>query len=156
MGRLPYQVLVILYLRDENGLRYCVFERESPANQIQFVAGGGENDETPLEAAKREVFEESGIEDAQFQQLVSICYIPTNIFSDAQRKAWGKDVIVIPEYSFGAETKSDVIRISDEHKSHRWVSYDEALNLLKWDSNKTALFELNSKLTFYQEVLQHG
>jgi dATP pyrophosphohydrolase len=119
---------------------------------MQFIAGGGENDETPLQAAKREVFEESGIADALFQQLVSICYIPTNIFSNEQRQAWGEDVFVIPEYSFGAETKSDVVRTSDEHVNYKWACYNEALSLLKWDINKTALFELNSRLTMNREV----
>ncbi|MCL2488433.1 MAG: NUDIX pyrophosphatase [Oscillospiraceae bacterium] len=147
MARLPYQVLVILYLRSGNRIRYCIFERESPKYQVQFIAGGGEDNETPLQAAIREVFEESGINNAKFQQLTSICYIPTNIFSESQRQIWGMDVFVIPEYSFGAEVKSESVNISNEHIGFKWVSYDEAINQLKWDSNKTALFELNCKLT---------
>ncbi len=146
MGRLPYQVLVILYLRAENSIKYCIFERSSPKFQVQFIAGGGEDVETPLQAATREAFEESGINNADFQQLTSICYIPTNIFSKTQRQIWGEDLFVIPEYSFGAEVKSDYIKISDEHINFKWVSYDEALNQLKWDSNKTALYELNCRI----------
>ena len=146
MGRLPYQVLIIPYLRHENDIRYCIFERKSPKNQVQFIAGGGEDDETPLEAATREVFEESGIINASFQQLVSICYIPTNIFSKEQRQAWGEDIFVIPEYSYGAEVKSDKVVISDEYDNYKWVSYEEALSHLKWDSNKTALYELDCRV----------
>ena len=146
MARLPYQVLVILYIHNENGTRYCIFERESPKHQVQFIAGGGENNETPLQTAMREVYEESGINDVSFQQLTSICYIPTNIFSESQRQIWGKDVLVIPEYSFGARVKSDKVTISNEHVGHQWVSYDEAIRQLKWDSNKTALYELNCRL----------
>lgn len=146
MGRLPYQILVILYLKKENSIKYCIFERNSPKSQIQFIAGGGENGELPIEAATREVFEESGVINAKFKQLTSISYIPTNIFSEAQRKAWGNNIFVIPEYSFGAEVKSDVVKISDEHIGFKWVSYDEALEQLKWDSNKTALYELNCRI----------
>lgn len=29
---------------------------------------------------------------------------------------------------------------------YRWVRYDEALTLLKWDSNKNALWELDYRL----------
>ena len=146
MGRLPYQVLVILYRHDGNSIKYCIFEREIPNHQIQFIAGGGENNETPLQAAMREVYEESGITDVSFQQLTSICYIPTNVFTENQRQIWGKDVFVIPEYSYGARVKSDKVTISNEHTGYKWVSYDEAISQLKWDSNKTALYELNCKL----------
>lgn len=36
--------------------------------------------------------------------------------------------------------------LSSEHKEYRWVEYDEAMRLLKYDSNKTALWELNERL----------
>ena len=146
MSRLPYQVLVILYLKKDNSIRYCIFERAGPKSQVQFISGGGEDNELPIDAAKREVLEEAGVNNAMFQQLTSVGYIPTNIFSETQREAWGSDIFVIPEYSFGSEVKSDVIQISDEHTGFKWVSYDEALQQLKWDSNKTALYELNCKL----------
>ena len=45
----------------------------------------------------------------------SLCYISTNIFSTEQRKIWGEEVYVIPEYSFGAEVETlDDIKLSDE------------------------------------------
>ena len=146
MARLPYQILVILYLKEEKNIKYCIFERVNSKSQIQFISGGGESNESPIEAAKREVFEESGIMDIKLRQLTSVCYIPTNIFSESQREAWGNDVFVIPEYSFSAEVKSNIVSISNEHIGFKWVSYDEALHQLKWDSNKTALYELNCKL----------
>jgi dATP pyrophosphohydrolase len=139
--------LVILYLHNENGIKYCIFERKHPQGQVQFVAGGGEDNETPSQAAMREVHEEAGINNASLQQLTSLCYIPTNIFSASQRQAWGADVLVIPEYSFGAKVESESVTLSDEHIASHWVSYDEAMAQLKWDSNKTALYELNCKLT---------
>ncbi|MCL2446822.1 MAG: NUDIX pyrophosphatase [Oscillospiraceae bacterium] len=146
MARLPYQVLVILYLQSENHIKYCIFERKSPRGQLQFVAGGGEDDETPLQAAMREVHEEAGINKAIFQQLTSVCYIPTNIFSQSQRQAWGENVFVIPEHAFGAKVETENVSISDEHVAFNWVSYDEAMAQLAWDSNKTALYELNCRL----------
>jgi len=147
MGRLPYQVLVLLYLREESSVKYCVFERKDLQSCFQFIAGGGEYGEKPMQTAIREVREESGISRAEFRQLTSMCYIPTNIFSEGQRKAWGTDTFVIPEYSFSAEVKSEYIELSEEHAEYKWVTYDEALGLLKWDGNKTALYELNCTLT---------
>lgn len=33
-----------------------------------------------------------------------------------------------------------------EKREFKWCTYDEAIKLLEWDSNKTALWELNERL----------
>ena len=38
------------------------------------------------------------------------------------------------------------IKLSDEHPEYRWLKYDEAHKMLKWDSDRTALWELNERL----------
>ena len=53
--RAPFQILAIPFRRDVKPL-YCVFRR-SDHDQWQFIAGGGEDDETPYAAALREVGE---------------------------------------------------------------------------------------------------
>ena len=147
MARAPFQILIILFHKNDELIKYCIFERKQPHNQIQFVAGGGEDEETPEEAAARELREETGITVSSFLPLKSLCYIPTNIFSLEQRKIWGNELYVIPEYSFAVELKTtDEIKLSVEHANFKWVTYEEAQRLLKWDSNKTALYELNSIL----------
>ena len=50
------------------------------------------------------------------------------------------------EYSFAVNLKDCEINLSSEHKEYKWVSYDEAKELLKYDSNKNALWELNEKI----------
>ncbi|MGG1610308.1 NUDIX pyrophosphatase, partial [Bacillus wiedmannii] len=32
------------------------------------------------------------------------------------------------------------------HFKYKWLCFEEAVMLLKWDSNKTALWELNNRL----------
>jgi len=147
MARAPFQVLIILYQKNNETIRYCVFERAQPKNQTQFVAGGGEDEEVPMEAAARELWEETGVTVSSFLPLKSLCYIPANIFSTEQREIWGKELHVIPEYSFGAEVEATTdICLSDEHIGFKWATYEEARAVLKWDSNKTALYELDSIL----------
>lgn len=146
MGRAKFQVLVIPFFRAGGKIKYCVFERKNPLCQYQFIAGGGEGKETPVQAAARESFEEAGIKSEDFIALTSLCHIPTYIFSEKQRKEWGKSVFVIPEYAFAVELKSENIILSAEHISFRWDTYDEAVLKLKWDSNKTALYELDCVL----------
>ncbi len=141
--RAPFQVLAIPY-RKYPELKFCVLHR-SDIDQYQFVSGGGENDESPAEATIREIREELGIEVESVIQLTSNACIPANVFAEKHRKFWGKDTYVIPEYAFGFEC-NDVIILSEEHTGFEWLSYDEALKTLTWDSNKTALYELNCRL----------
>lgn len=150
MARAKIQVLVIPFIKNKEEIRYCIFNRsdsEADEDLWQFVAGGGEDDEKPMEAAERELWEETGIkEDAVFYPLESTSYVPTSCFSMERRKAWGMDCLVIPEYKFAVQVKKDNIKLSDEHKEYRWVNYDIATELLKFESNRTALWELDNKI----------
>ena len=141
--RAPYQILAIPY-REKPVVQYCVLHR-SDIDQYQFVAGGGEDDEKPIEAAVREIYEETAIKVAQIKQLTSMTYIPANVILKKHRDLWPVDTIVIPEYAFGFECDSEIV-LSDEHTGLEWMSYDDVLAKLTWDSNKTALYELNCRL----------
>ena len=56
------------------------------------------------------------------------------------------NIYVVYEYAFGVLIFDEEIQLSEEHEKYKWVSYDEAIELLKYDSNKTALFELNERM----------
>lgn len=142
--RVPFQVLAIPY-RKGPPIQFCVLRR-SDHDQWQFVAGGGEDAEKPVEAAIREIYEETGIKVNNITMLQSMAYVPANIISEHHRKYWAKDTYVLPEYSFAFECISD-IKLSNEHLDCDWLSYDEAISRLTWDSNKTALYELNCRLS---------
>ena len=141
--RAPFQILAIPY-KKEKELLYCVLHR-ADSDQWQFIAGGGEDSETPKEAAVREVFEEAGIENADVLELVSRAYVPANVIKEYHRKYWPKDTYVLPEYHFAFEC-DEHIRISKEHTEYVWFDYEEAMKKLTWDSNRTALYELNCRL----------
>ena len=143
--RAPFQILAIPYRRQGHRLEFCVFHR-SDFDQWQFIAGGGEDDETPLEAAKREIFEESGLKAGTILPLRSVCSIPTDIFPQKHLYNWPADTYVIPEYAFGFECRGDIL-LSREHLECLWLDYEETRKKLKWDSNRTALYELNCRLT---------
>ena len=138
--REPYQILSIPY-RIVNGIPlFCVFRR-SDSNYWQFIAGGVENGETPIEAAKRETFEEIGVEPNIIQQLTCIAYVPAEVIAESRRQHWDKNTFVIPEYSFAFECDLEPT-LSNEHTEYKWLTYDEARKLLKWDSNKVAMYEI--------------
>lgn len=142
--RAPFQVLAIPYRRNPD-LRFCALRR-ADSGQWQFVAGGGEDRETPEEAAFREVWEETGIRAEGMTRLVSMAYLPADVISPRHRARWAADTFVLPEYSFAFECPSD-ITLSEEHLERQWLSYQDAMARLTWDSNKTALYELNCRLS---------
>lgn len=144
-GRAAFQVLVFPYRDDAaDGLVYALFKRTN-GGYWQGVAGGGENDESALDAARRETAEEAGVpQDAEFVELDSVATIPVvNVTGDFR---WGPDVLVIPERAFGVRcTKAD-LKVSREHTEYRWFGFDDAMQALHWDSNRNALWELNHRL----------
>ncbi|MDO9334415.1 MAG: NUDIX pyrophosphatase [Dehalococcoidales bacterium] len=144
MSRAPFQVLVVPFFRNKSGrIEFAIFKRRD-GGYWQGIAGGGEDNETPAETAKRETQEESGIHEiARYITLDTICSVPVTEFPGAM---WGDSIYVIPEYFFAVEVMNKKITLSDEHTEYRWVKYKEAVELLKWDSNKTALWELNQRL----------
>jgi dATP pyrophosphohydrolase len=113
-----FQVLVIPYLIDADGqLRYLLFKR-SDLDVWQWIAGGGENQETPEETARREALEEAGIpEDTHLIRLDSMASIPAIHFAD--HHLWETDLYVIPEYSFGIEVKDPEVCLSGTALPHK-------------------------------------
>jgi dATP pyrophosphohydrolase len=140
--RAPFQVLVIPYRRAEAGTEFAVLKR-SDTGDWQFVAGGGEDGETPSRAAQRETREEIGAV-GKLTPLDSLSTVPKDCFTAAD--SWGAKVYVIPEYCFAVDVVGSTLTLSAEHSELRWVSYEGARSLLKWDSNRNALWELNERL----------
>jgi dihydroneopterin triphosphate diphosphatase len=145
LGRAAFQVLVFPYRATSAGdFVYALFRR-ADASYWQGVAGGGEEQETPLEAARREASEEAGIPSStEFLALDSVATIP--VVNVTGEFSWGPDVLVIPEHAFGARCERPELALSDEHTEYQWFGCDEAMKALRWDSNRNALWELNHRL----------
>ncbi|RKA27968.1 Dihydroneopterin triphosphate diphosphatase [Listeria monocytogenes] len=145
--RQPFQVLVIPYIYLEDTYQFGIFLRND-MKVWQFIAGGGEDNETPMETAVRESKEELNLrENLKVYALESQSYIPSMHFSYAE-EAYENGLYVVPEFTFGCNLSEvyEKINLSDEHDQYKWVSYDEAMHLLEWDSNKTAIYELMQKI----------
>ncbi|MBN2004509.1 MAG: NUDIX pyrophosphatase [Anaerolineae bacterium] len=145
MARAPFQVLVYPYRKTGNGQFEYALMRRADAGYWQAIAGGSEDGETPLAAAKREVWEESGIpQTAEFVQLDTVESIPVIEFRESY--LWGENVYVIPQYCFGVAAQDLQIVISHEHTEYQWLSYEKAYQQVEFDGNRTALWELDKRL----------
>ena len=81
MVRAQYEVTIFPFRRTSGGhYEFAIFLR-SDLHFWQGIAGGGEDDESPLAAAKREAREEAGIpETAAYHTLSTIAFIPKDAF----------------------------------------------------------------------------
>ena len=147
MARAPFQVLVLPFRKSMSKIQFAVFKR-SDNKDWQGIAGGGENNETPLEAAKRESLEEASLPiQLPIIKLDTISTIPVTCFTGSF--LWGDNVYVIPEYCFGIDVQEHSIYLSNEHIEYIWTDYNSAESILRFDSNKTALWELNQRINGY-------
>lgn len=120
-----------VYRKTDNGIVFLLMKRN--LNKIyehlwQGVAGKIEEGETSSEAAIRELKEETGLS-------------PVNMFvADHVSKFYevhGDRINLVPV--FGIEVDSEIINLSEEHISYKWVDINEALNTLVWNGQKKGI-----------------
>jgi dATP pyrophosphohydrolase len=145
VARAPFQVLVLPYRVAGHGeFEFAVFSR-SDYDCWQGIAGGGEAEETPLQTARREAQEEAGIPaTCPFLRLDTVASVPVTCFPASA--GWGNHRYVVPEYSFGVDATGIDISVSGEHREFRWLTFPQAERVLKYDSNRVALWELHQKI----------
>ena len=120
--RAPFQVLVVPFRMINDHPEYLLMRR-GDLGVWQWVAGGGEDVETPLEAARRELEEETGYLQEP-RELDSRSAIP--VIDVRGSLAYGVERPILTEVA--------------------WLTYEEAHSRLNWDSNRTALWETNFRI----------
>ena len=144
--RAKYNTLIIPYYISEVPL-YCVLKRED-MKIWQFVAGGGEGDEIPKLGASRWLCEEIGVCEIDInlmESLDTIGSVPSNLF-EVFRESWKEGLYVIPVYTYAYKMTQTDIELSEEHLDYKWVTYNQAMELLHFDLDKTALWELEMRI----------
>jgi dATP pyrophosphohydrolase len=126
-------VEVIIFRFARAGTEFLLVER-SPHDALypglwQVVTGSVRAGETAVDAARREVLEETGLSALEFWVVPYV-----GSFYDAQHDRLHLTPFFAAEVASGAE-----VRLSSEHEKYRWVEFAEATGILPWPAQKEAL-----------------
>lgn len=151
--REPIQVLIYPVKLVGDNWQYLLLRRPPNGGGFwQGVTGGVEKGESLIEAAKRELFEETGFVPSLIENLNKSYSFR---LSDRYKHLYADGVQVIVEHVFVAyvDSKQEPVLDPREHNAWRWCSFKEALELLKWPNNIDALKRchnfLNRKLSLF-------
>lgn len=154
--RRPDKVLVYLYRRSsgrpsegaQKALEYLLLQRQSETTNAggiwQTVVGGVRWEEERVEAARREVFEETGL--TLLRGITAIGYafaFPIRLRKN-QKSWYAPDVTAINNIVYAGEVVSArPILLCPEHVDYGWFPLAEALEKLHWQEEKEALSRLH-------------
>lgn len=96
-----------------------------------FPRGHIEKGEKIEQAARREIFEETGISNIEFMPNFKHWYKIFFRWKD-------KTIMKIITY-FLAQTKHKQVKLSFEHINHKWLTFNQALNHMKFKESRQAL-----------------
>ena len=117
-----------------------------PSGHWEFAKGHIEKDEQPEEAAKREIAEETGIDDITlipgFKEYSKYFFKKSyDLVGEAKKKApWVFKLVVF----YLAQTDEQEVKISHEHKGFAWLPYAAAIKKLTYKNAKELLKKANN------------
>jgi len=148
MGK--FQVEALVFRNTGKSYEYLLLKRIKEKGGFWQPPCGRVENESIMDAAYREVFEETGISKNQIITIIEkVHYFVMNKHYLTQ-----EPIEPIEEFVFAFEVPNDITisidnNIYTEHEEFKWVSFNEAINLLKWDNNKDSFRKLNSILKKY-------
>ena len=128
-------VFIVVYIKDNDKIKYLLLKRKLHWKGWEFPKGAIEKNESLIEAVKRELREET------WQKPIKIKKF--NLSGKYQYHKLLKDRPGFKGQSwklFAAEVKNSKIKLDkEEHCSFRWLGFDNAKKLLKWQNQKRCL-----------------
>lgn len=132
-------VFGVTYYLDHNTPHYLLLKRKLHWKGWEFPKGGVEKFETKRHALKRELREETGLDLIKTKKHdYSGRYFYAKVFPD-------RPGFIGQTFSlYSAEVREGKVKFDkNEHAGYKWVSYKDALKLLKYPDQKKALEIVN-------------
>lgn len=135
----PRSVQVVIFADTSGERQYLLLRRiASHGGFWQSVTGSLEPGETHLQAAVREVREETGIDSAE-DKFIELGVINNFEIAPQWRQKYAPGVVRNEEVCFGLKVdRCEILIDSREHDAYRWAAYDRSIEMLYWDSSKRA------------------
>ena len=138
--KIPVSILVIIYTKD---MEILLLHRKDKKNFWQSVTGSIEEGESPVNAAKRELLEETGIDHQEFLLLDWKFSQQYEIFPH-WRYRYEPNVTHNIEHVFSVELPEKIIVNLEpsEHKEYKWVPLHDAIKGVFSGTNVGAIKKL--------------
>lgn len=145
----------LVFRRTKQGIVWLVLHYV--AGHWDFPKGHVEKGESMFDAARREVFEEAGIKNLkfypEFKQSIQYFFNPAKYTDSQEKKLTFKKVVF-----HLAETSENQIKTSFEHLEGKWLTVEEALEVLTFKDAKKILQSANEFLSqrSYDKIKSSG
>ncbi len=138
---------MVIYERSAGAIVFRIDEKtgeplflllQYPSGYWEFPRGNVEPGESDIDAAKREIYEETGIKKLEF--IFGFRY-EISFFYRRNNKLVRKTIVF-----FLAKTNEVNVKLSFEHKGFAWLPYKKALARIKFKNSRIALEKAYSYL----------
>jgi 8-oxo-dGTP pyrophosphatase MutT (NUDIX family) len=140
---------IIIYRKTKEGIKFLLLYHGG--GYWNFPKGKIEAEEKSFQAALREIREETGLikQDLKFADLPAQA---GNFKTYEKFVFWrGRGALKVKVFKivifYLAETKKSWIKISYEHDGYAWLTYKEAINILKHKDSQRVLMQANEFLS---------
>lgn len=119
----------VILFNKTGGIQFLVLKY--PSGHWDFVKGNIEEGEEEEETVKRELFEETGINNLEIHQGFN---------EKAEYNYYKKNNKVHKIVSYYlAETNQKQVKLSFEHLDHKWSNYEDSMKLITFENSKEIL-----------------
>ncbi|MFL2933174.1 MAG: bis(5'-nucleosyl)-tetraphosphatase [Nitrososphaerales archaeon] len=126
----------VILFNKTGGIQFLVLKY--PSGHWDFVKGNIEEGEEEEETVKRELFEETGINNLEIHQGFN---------EKAEYNYYKKNNKVHKIVSYYlAETNQKQVKLSFEHLDHKWSNYEDSMKLITFENSKEILKKGNETI----------